>query len=356
VPKNVMSRFRRNDEICGMVVETVDVEKNQIAVTLEDPELDDAGYEAPSRTGGAAATKAAAKPKGKAKAQPKANNPNGLPVSKFKVGHTADGVVTTIGSQGVFVDIGSVRDGVLKVPRSLAKEFRVGDEVHGMAIEAVDAQTDRVTLSLEDPELKEDAEANLRGGPAPRAGSNGPNAKKASKNSEGGGKGSPSPKPKAQSQPKAKPKAKAQAKEGKSWAHPQGTLLEELEVGSACNGVVTNRGSFGVFLDIGAVKDGKLRLQRDDWKKFMKGDEVEDMIIESVDVESEQILLGLTYELGDEPELDAVESPQKAKAKSRPGTATQAGSRGPAGGSSSRSPGATRPATAKAKGGGGSRR
>lgn len=369
VPMKMMSRFRRSDEICGMVVETVDVEKNQIAVTLEDPELDDDGYEAPSRGGGAAATKAAAKPKGKAKAQPKANNPNGLPTSKFKVGHTADGVVTNIGPQGVFVDIGAVRDGVLKVPRSLAKEFRVGDEVHGMTIEAADAQSERITLSLEDPELKEDPEGVLRGGPPPRAGSNESSARKASRNSEGGRKVSPTPgpqarsQPKAQSQPKAKPKAKAQAKEGKSWGHPEGTPLEELEVGSACNGVVTNRGAFGVFLNIGAVKDGKLRLERDDWKKFMKGDEVEDMVIESVDIESEQILLCLTYELGDAPDLDAIEAPRTAKAKPRPGTAalpaSQAGSRRPAGGPSSRSPGralATRPATAKAKGGGASRR
>lgn len=340
VPKKMMSRFQRNDEVCGMVVEAVDVEKNQIAVSLEDPELEG---EAAPRGGAASAAKAVAKPKGKAKAQAKVkagqsdwSHPNAMPISKFKAGQVANGAVTNVGSQGVFVDIGSVRDGVLKLSKALAKEFRVGDEVHGMLIESVDVSAERITLSLEEPELKEPGKA---GG-------------------KGGRKASPSPgpaAPKAKTQAKAKAKAKAKGGE-KSWGHAGGKSLQQLKVGASCNGVVTNRGKFGVFLDIGAVKDGKLRLQKDDWKKFMVGDEVEDMVIEDVDLDNEQIGLALTYELGDAPELDAVEVSQRAKAKPRPAKATspapQSGSRGQPK-ASSRSPGrgdTTRPATAKAKG------
>jgi len=359
IPKEMNSRFRKNDELCGMIVEVVDLEKQQIAVSLEDPELEDGYEEAPPRAAGKA--KAAAKPKGKAKSQPKAkatkqdadwNHPNALAIGNYKVGGQADGIVTNIQSQGVFIDIGAVRDGLLKVPKSLAKQFRVGDEVHGMTIEAVDKDADRVTLSLEDPELKEP-------GPPARAGKGGQGPQGArSKEPEAKRKTSPKP---AASKAKAQPKAKAQAKAkegGSNWGHADGIPFEELRVGDEVCGVVTNRGKFGVFLDIGAVKDGKLSLGPDDWKKFRKGDEVEEMIIEHVDVETEQITLALTYELGDAP-VEVIEEVEEKvrqpRAKAKSGTPALGNEPRKASPAPARHPRpaargiATRPATAKAK-------
>ena len=57
-----------------------------------------------------------------------------------------------------------------------------------------------------------------------------------------------------------------------------------------------------MLLNIRAIKDGWLRIPRTDAKKLQVGDQIEGMIIEAVNVASGQITLGLTYELGDEPD------------------------------------------------------
>lgn len=341
VPRKMMSRFQKRDEIIGMRVESIDLERRQISVSIEDPELEEE-VEAPPRQA-AAKTKAQAKPKAKEAptAAPKRSSqgrqqgwshPGGLPASSFEVGGLCDGVVTNITSQGAYVDIGGMRDAVLNLPREISSQCWVGDEVHGMTIEAVDLQAGRVTLSLEEPEL-EDADPlptpqrNVRSPGANRRSAKEPKAARASS-------GPPSSKAKENAQGKAKAKAKTV---NKQWSHADGIPLEQLEVGSEVSGVVTNRGSYGVFLDIGAVKDGKLKLGKNEWKKFEIGDEVEEMIIDDVDLESEQISLALTFELGDAPE-EVDEEPARApqpKAKTRrtapsPGAAARAAAKAPA--------------------------
>jgi len=190
VPRNVGQQFMRGDEVYGMKIESVDLEKNQISVILEDPQLEEfqmpaaRAKPAPKPKAKAAAksqleevqmpaarAKPAPKPKEKAAAKSQAQKPGGLPVTRFRPGANADGIVTGVTNQGVYVDIGAVTDGLLKLPRALALQFRVGDEVHGMEVESVDKEKERVILSLEEPALEE-----------------------------------PAPQPK----PKAKPKAKAQ--------------------------------------------------------------------------------------------------------------------------------------------------
>merc|ERR1719264_2121168 len=91
-----------------------------------------------------------------------------------------------IGSGKVFVDIGAVTDGILILPRPIAKQFRKGDEVSGMMVDKVDREAERVILSLDDPELSE---------PEPVAGG-----------------GRPPPRQEAPTKPKAKSKSKAKAK------------------------------------------------------------------------------------------------------------------------------------------------
>lgn len=300
VPKKMIPSFKRKDEIYDMRVESVDLEKVLIAVALDEPELVEEQQVAPRVS--AAGKKAAAKPKAKPKAKQQKqdySHPNALAISSFRVGKECNGFVTKVGPQGVYVDIGAERDAILKLPRELAKQFRVDDEVHQMTIEAVDVDNARITLSLEDPELLKDEPP----APARKALATRPEAKRASS----------APASKAKSQPKAKPKAKGAG--GKDWSHNEGTPLEELVVGSEVDGVVTNRGTFGVFLDIGAVKDGKLQLAKNQWRKFRKGDEVEQMVIDHVDLETEAITLTLPYELGDEPEEYIEQALPKPKAK-----------------------------------------
>jgi len=339
VPWKVGAKFSRGDEVYGMVVENVDLDKNQISVSMEDPELADDAAEVPKANmkgrgalGDAPARKAVAQapqarrqqavpstkvresaarqpsPKAPlAKAQPppgpgakeaKAVPPqqkdwSALPVEGFEVGAVADGVVTSIRGQNVFIDIGWERDGVLRLAREVARQFQVGDEVHGMTVDSVDVERGKITLALEDPELEQ---------PEPVAPGRPPAAPPARQEATPKG---PTPQRAAKAKPKAagvKAAAKATPRRKKEWSHPDGMPLSDLEVGAEVNGTVTNvGGQFGIFLDIGATKDGKLRIQQKDMRKFRVGDQVQGMIIEHVDPDTEQITLGLPYDIGEGP-------------------------------------------------------
>jgi len=153
-----------------MKIENVDVENVRITVSLEDPELfgqeegesgelEDARpplhkkrVVSPKPLAPRPTVAAKAKPKLQGRTVP-LDHPDGVPVSRFRAGDTADGVVTRIGAS-VFVNIGAVCDGVLKLSREIAQQFQAGDEVHGMVIEAVDVEATKIILSLEDPELE----------------------------------------------------------------------------------------------------------------------------------------------------------------------------------------------------------
>ena len=63
-----------------------------------------------------------------------------------------------------------------------------------------------------------------------------------------GGSGGRTPSVAAARRPRPKP----------AWGDPQGFKLEELEVGAKMEGVVTNVGKYGVFVDVGAECDGML--------------------------------------------------------------------------------------------------
>jgi len=170
ISKKLSHQFRRGDEVYGMKIENVDVENVRITVSLEDPELfgqeegesgelEDARpplhkkrVVSPKPLAPRPTVAAKAKPKLQGRTVP-LDHPDGVPVSRFRAGDTADGVVTRIGAS-VFVNIGAVCDGVLKLSREIAQQFQAGDEVHGMVIEAVDVEATKIILSLEDPELE----------------------------------------------------------------------------------------------------------------------------------------------------------------------------------------------------------
>ncbi|CAE8626564.1 unnamed protein product [Polarella glacialis] len=360
VSKSLQSQFQKGDEVFGMSIDMVDVDKNQIRCSLDDPELlaqepgpkakqvKEAGTAAGKGEGRsktpppAAKAKAKARPespapKAKAKAKAKAaagDRAGSAPPSRFKVGGVADGVVTNITPQGVFVDIGAAKDGILKLPRAIAQQFQVGDEVHGMLVESIRTTdgAERISLSLEEPELDEVSK------PPPRE-------KKAS------AKGKAKAKDTAEVSGKVAPAPKKKVKEAGS-EKTGGLLVSELEEGSEVEGTVVNVSKdYGVFVDIGAVKDGKLLIPKEQWNKFRKGDRIEGMIIEHVDVDANQIGLGLTFELGDEPEEDEQPPARAPRPRSRPPAAAGKGSK--ASPARPTSAGGGRPsADAKPKGGG----
>jgi len=328
VSRSEARQFRRGDEVNGIRIETLDVEKLQITASLDDAYLRDPEEDTqppktspPVRSASLSAVPQA-RPKGSPKTAPKAkadvqqdwSHPDALPADQFVVGDIAEGVVTNIGSQGVFVDIGAVTDGLLKLPRSIAKQFIVGDEVNGMTIESVNTDTQRIVLSLEDPLLES--------GPEPEA---------------------PPPvtaptRAKSKAQPKAKTRAasaspapKAKAKSSKDWSHQDGFSVAELSVGNVVDGTVTNVVSSGVFVDIGAMKDGKLKLPRSNTRKFRKNDFIEGIIVDDIDMENELATLRLPDDMADEPEEDT-----------QMGAALDSNMRLPAPGSNTRSQAASR--------------
>merc|ERR1719510_1035729 len=81
-------------------------------------------------------------------------------------GDFVDGVVTSIATKGVMVNIGAETLGTLVVSAELKKEFQKGDRVQGMKIEKIHATSGAITLSMEDPELEVDEMIAL---PKPKA-------------------------------------------------------------------------------------------------------------------------------------------------------------------------------------------
>lgn len=302
VPKSVGKEFRRGDEVCGMVVEVVDLDKQQIVVSLDEPELitdPEAGMEEAPPVQAPGQPKSKAKSKGKAKAKLAANE-RPPPRPRIREGAVLEGVVTRVGTQAVFLDIGAPEEGVLKLPKRVAQQFRAGDEVRSLYVESIDAASGRVELSLEDPDMEPEEPEPLAAAPEPAPSRTpGTGARSASRPSRAEAKPKSAPKAK---DPRAEPKA--EPKREKKWGHDEGIPLEELRVGEEVSGVVTNVNQYGAFLHIGAVKDGRLNVLPRDRKKFTRGDRVEGVIIESVNVGTGQISLTLPYELGDAPEDD----------------------------------------------------
>lgn len=308
VSKSMGQRFQKGDEVCGMTIETVDVARNQISVTLEEPELSIDGDAGPEEPRGQAPkqTRPKAKPKSQAAKPapaPKKKAPGALrsQLGRYKVGQDVDGIVTSIANLRIVLDIRAPCDAILKVPRAIAKQFRLGDEVHGMTIDRVDLDNEEIILSLDDPELEE-----------PEGSASQP--KKAAA------------KPKAKSKAaSAKPAAKKAAPASKDWGHEDGMALEDFEVGAELTGTVTNSGNFGVFVNIGAVKDGKLNVPKQHFKKFKKGAEVE-VVVEEIDAEAGQISVVLHDEGAYFSEDAAPEEPKpkaKARAKTKAGQAAK---------------------------------
>ena len=64
--------------------------------------------------------------------------------------------------------------------------------------------------------------------------------------------------------------------------------LDEIQLGDIFDATVTNVGPFGVFLDVGAVKDARLNVPRAVGRSFKRGDRVE-CVIDKVDFEMQRM-------------------------------------------------------------------
>lgn len=70
------------------------------------------------------------------------------------------------------------------------------------------------------------------------------------------------------------------------WQHQGGKKVSEITVGSIVSGTVTNSSNtFGVYVNFGCEKDGKLSVPTSDWKKFRVGDKVDRMVVNKVNVD-----------------------------------------------------------------------
>jgi len=74
-----------------------------------------------------------------------------------------------------------------------------------------------------------------------------------------------------------------QRRPDEGWKHEGGIPVQDVKVGSKVSGVVTNSSfSFGVFVNFGCVKDGKIAVPVGDWNKYRVGDRVENLVVNRV--------------------------------------------------------------------------
>jgi transcriptional accessory protein Tex/SPT6 len=69
-----------------------------------------------------------------------------------------------------------------------------------------------------------------------------------------------------------------------TWSHPDGFPLEDLQEGDVIAGVVVNVVPLGVFVDIGAEVNALLACPRRFWKKFARGDHLEECVVDTLDL------------------------------------------------------------------------
>lgn len=301
--------FRRGDEIRNMEVLSVDTETEKVQLSQGDGPPQD--REAPPQAGRAKAdAKKSAKGRGRggsgrsqsappagsseertggAKKQKDKENkenkewghPDATSLDQLHVGQVLDGVVSNVNrAVGVFVDIGYARDGLLLVPKKLRKEFRKGDEVQGVIVKEVDHEAGRLTLEMDSPELVVDGQEAT----AQPKGRNNRRARSADAATRSSGKKTP--------------KIADDSVEKRE--------LTGLSPGDSIEGVVTNVGQFGVFVNIGCGKDARLNVSKKVGRGFRRGDKLTGLEVNAVDVENKRISLDVGEDEQKQREKNAV--------------------------------------------------
>lgn len=211
--------------------------------------------------------RASSVPRGRLSPQPKDpdddrldiwGHPDGFPLSQVEVGAEFDGRVTNVvRSIGIFVDFGASKDGILRVPGNYRRVFRRGMQVKAMQVIEVDLEQNRVVL---EPDL------------------------------------SGIPEPPVDDRPRGSYRSQStRRRPQRDYEHPDGTPLEEVQEAfdEEVLGRVTCAGPCGVFVDFGAVKDGRLSIPRAFYGRFKVGDEIERCQVESVNLETGKVSLAV---------------------------------------------------------------
>jgi len=169
VPRRYSTKLLSGQVVKNIVIESVDLENRRLGLTLDDPEATVAdqlvlvgmpplqlGGKRPRRKVAPAAVKsetlAPVKAKAKAKARVLRSVPPAAPVAP-QAGDWVNGLVTSIATRGVMVDIGMEKVATLVVSADLKAQMQKGDQVQGMKVERV-FKNGAVTLSMEDPMLE----------------------------------------------------------------------------------------------------------------------------------------------------------------------------------------------------------
>jgi len=112
--------------------------------------------------------------------------------------------------------------------------------------------------------------------------------------------------------PDSRTAAFQQEKPDGGWGHTNGTPIAQIKVGSVVSGTVTNSSStFGIYIDFGCEKDGKLMVPHSEFKKYRVGDRIERLMVNKVNVQSKKVDLLLVGSKGQTIGLEA--SKQVAK-------------------------------------------
>eukprot|EP00930_Biecheleria_cincta_P034899 TRINITY_DN24051_c0_g3_i1.p1 TRINITY_DN24051_c0_g3~~TRINITY_DN24051_c0_g3_i1.p1 ORF type:complete len:1800 (-),score=405.11 TRINITY_DN24051_c0_g3_i1:238-5571(-) len=190
----------------------------------------------------------------------------GTPLEDLQLRETVAGTVTGVSDFGIFIDIGAECAALL--PRRYmpleVEDPEVGDVLEELCIVEVDMERGRISLSVqqETPDGELQPLSDLLGKGA-------------------GGKG----------------------KRGKAVMDKR-TPLKDLNPGDVVAGKVKNVAQFGVFIDIGAEKDGLLHQSIiPDGMEFEKGDEIEDLVIKSIEYGNQRMSLSFAC-MEIDPEYD----------------------------------------------------
>jgi len=155
-------------------------------------------------------------------------------------------------SIGVFVNIGAVKDGYLRVPVRHRDAYGRGMEVKGMRVVECDPVGNKIVLEPDPGTLLE-----------PRLSTRSPSSGR-----------------------------RRSRRPARDFDHPEGMPLEEVQEGALVeDGHVTMAGQYGIFVYFGAVKDGRLLLPRSYNNRFKVGDVIPYCQVASVDLAQMRVAL-----------------------------------------------------------------
>lgn len=200
----------------------------------------------------AAAAKSPAEPKAKAKAKPapqekpKPTAEELAELEDLEVGATLKGKVATKNRGGVWVDIGKTHDARVKLLTKIGDKLQWGEELD-VTILTIDKETARVTVTL-----SEQDQATIFGREVAK------------------------------------------------------TPLDNIQVGETVSGYVASANRFGIFVDVGAERDGLLQRDGNNTRSLRNGDKLDNLKVVDVNLTARTMTLSLpegSQGSGDEDEF-----------------------------------------------------